>query len=71
MLEDWLGFAEQPEQLEWLRQDLRLNARNDREVVVVTHVRLNAPDTREVRTAEYIKLLEEYNTKLVLMGHTT
>lgn len=70
MLEDWLGFAEQPEQLEWLRQDLRLNARDDREVVVVTHVQLNAPDTREVRTAEYIKLLEEYNTKLVLMGHT-
>ena len=70
MLEDWLGFAEQPEQLEWLRQDLRLNARDDREVVVVTHVQLNAPDTREVRTAEYIKLLEEFNTKLVLMGHT-
>ncbi|MCA0757614.1 PQQ-binding-like beta-propeller repeat protein [Paenibacillus sp. N4] len=66
-LENNLGFGEK-DQLEWLRQDLELNA-GDKEVVVIVHKPLNTPQTPNGAKA-YIDLLGHYNTVLVLMGHT-
>lgn len=68
LLEDWLGFQE-PDQLQWLRADLAQNARK-KQVVLVTHIQLNAPDTRESGTAAYVDLMSDYDTRLALSGHT-
>ncbi|UVI33524.1 outer membrane protein assembly factor BamB family protein [Paenibacillus spongiae] len=65
-LENNLGFSE-ADQLEWLRKDLEANA-VDKEVVVIIHKPLKAPQTPN-GTEEYIDLLGKYNTVLLLMGH--
>lgn len=61
------GWGE-PDQLQWLRKDLELNARG-KEVVVITHKPMNTPQTVS-GTKEYVELLGKYNTVLALMGHT-
>jgi outer membrane protein assembly factor BamB len=61
------GWGE-ADQLAWLRRDLELNAQ-DREVVVFVHKPLNTPQTVS-GTKPFIDLLDQYNTVLVLMGHT-
>jgi outer membrane protein assembly factor BamB len=73
------------DQLEWLAQDLERNARpredepgkrgrdhrdGRREVVVVTHIPLNAPETPAAGIEPYVDLLERYAVKAVLTGHT-
>jgi outer membrane protein assembly factor BamB len=70
VLENHLGFSE-PDQLAWLTEDLARHAR-DREVVVIVHKPLNAPQTPRpaADTQQYLDLLGRYNTVLVLMGHT-
>jgi outer membrane protein assembly factor BamB len=70
ILENHLGFS-QPDQLKWLEQDLERHA-EDREVVVVVHKPLNAPQTPSpaADTGQYLDLLARYDTVLVLMGHT-
>ncbi|WP_338787246.1 PQQ-binding-like beta-propeller repeat protein [Metabacillus sp. FJAT-53654] len=68
-LENTLGFSE-ADQLEWLKQDLALNAK-DKEVVVFVHKPLNTPQTPSPdNTKQFIGLLSEYNTRLVMVGHT-
>ncbi|MBV7508274.1 PQQ-binding-like beta-propeller repeat protein [Bacillus sp. sid0103] len=68
ILENHLGFT-QPEQLEWLKQDLEMNAK-DKQVVAVAHIQLNAPDTPVNGTKDFLDVLAKYNTKLLLSGHT-
>lgn len=68
ILENHLGFS-QPEQLEWLKQDLEMNAK-DKQVVAVAHIQLNAPDTPVNGTKDFLDVLAKYNTKLLLSGHT-
>ncbi|MFC0272380.1 PQQ-binding-like beta-propeller repeat protein [Metabacillus herbersteinensis] len=68
-LENTLGFSE-TEQLEWLKQDLAQNAK-DKEVVVFVHKPLNTPQTPSAdSTKQFIDLLGQYNTRLVMVGHT-
>jgi outer membrane protein assembly factor BamB len=68
-LENTLGFNES-DQLEWLKQDLALNAKN-KEVVVFVHKPLNTPQTPSAdKTKEFIDLLSQYQTRLVMVGHT-
>ncbi|WP_046771444.1 outer membrane protein assembly factor BamB family protein [Jiangella alkaliphila] len=71
VLENNSGFADTA-QLEWLRQDLAANAQDDKEVVVVVHRPMDSPPTAGGANgpARYIELLDQYNTKLVLAGHT-
>ncbi|WP_428912007.1 PQQ-binding-like beta-propeller repeat protein [Niallia sp. Krafla_26] len=68
ILENHLGF-EQEDQLNWLKEDLKLNAKN-KQVIVVTHIQLNAPDTPENGTVDFLNVLKQYDTKLILSGHT-
>ncbi|WP_152966722.1 PQQ-binding-like beta-propeller repeat protein [Sporosarcina globispora] len=69
VLENNLGFSE-PDQLEWLKQDLAQNGKN-KEVVVFVHKPLNTPQTpTSDRTKEFIDLLSQYQTRLVMVGHT-
>jgi outer membrane protein assembly factor BamB/predicted MPP superfamily phosphohydrolase len=68
-LENTLGFNE-ADQLEWLKQDLAQNAKN-KEVVVFVHKPLNTPQTPSPdKTKEFIDLLSQYQTRLVMVGHT-
>ncbi|MGM0875162.1 MAG: PQQ-binding-like beta-propeller repeat protein [Bacillota bacterium] len=68
-LENILGFNE-TDQLEWLKQDLAQNAQ-DKEVVVFVHKPLNTPQTPSPdKTKEFIDLLSQYQTRLVMVGHT-
>lgn len=68
-LENTLGFNE-ADQLEWLKQDLELNAKN-KEVVVFVHKPLNTPQTPGGdNTKAFIDLLSQYQTRLVMVGHT-
>ena len=71
MLENNSSFDD-PLQLEWLRNDLATNAQHNKEVVVVVHRPMNAPPTDGGGNspAPYIEVLEQYNTKLVIAGHT-
>ncbi|UVI29493.1 outer membrane protein assembly factor BamB family protein [Paenibacillus spongiae] len=69
ILENNLGMRE-ADQIQWLKEDLAQNAKN-KEVVVVTHRPFNNPQTPHPEEArQYIDLLGEYNTRLLLMGHT-
>ncbi|MFC5653238.1 PQQ-binding-like beta-propeller repeat protein [Paenibacillus solisilvae] len=69
-LENTNGMSE-PDQLEWLKADLEQNAKR-KEVVVIVHKPLNTPQTPTPadNTKQYIDLLSQYNTRMVLMGHT-
>lgn len=68
-LENTLGFSE-ADQLEWLKQDLAQNAK-DKEVVVFVHKPLNTPQTPSPdSTKQFIELLSQYKTRLVMVGHT-
>ncbi|WP_342541954.1 PQQ-binding-like beta-propeller repeat protein [Paenisporosarcina sp. FSL H8-0542] len=68
-LENTLGFNEN-DQLEWLKQDLAQNAK-DKEVVVFVHKPLNTPETPSPdNTKKFIELLSQYQTRLVMVGHT-
>ena len=68
-LENTLGFNE-TDQLEWLKQDLAQNAKN-KEVVVFVHKPMNTPETPSPdNTKQFINLLSQYNTRLVMVGHT-
>jgi len=68
-LENTLGFNEK-DQLEWLKQDLAQNAK-DKEVVVLVHKPLNTPQTPSPdSTKEFMDLLSQYQTRLVMVGHT-
>ncbi|MBF8185823.1 PQQ-binding-like beta-propeller repeat protein [Nonomuraea sp. K274] len=71
MLENTSGFSDPP-QLEWMRNDLATNAKKNKEVVVVAHRPMNSPATAggADSPAPFIEVLEQYNTKLVLSGHT-
>ncbi|GAA5041033.1 PQQ-binding-like beta-propeller repeat protein [Actinopolymorpha pittospori] len=56
-----------PEQLEWLRRDLELNA-GDKRIVVIKH----APQNTRIGGpghAELLNLLKKYNVELFLTGH--
>jgi len=70
VLENHQGFS-QADQLEWLQRDLQKHA-EDREVVVIVHKPLNAPQTPvpAANTQQFLDLLSRYKTELVLMGHT-
>lgn len=69
VLENYRGLAE-PDQLAWLRQDLEINAVG-REVVVITHVPWNVPQTAPgARTSPYLAPLGDYDVRLLLAGHT-
>ena len=70
VLENHQGFS-QVEQLEWLEGDLERHAK-DREVVVIVHKPLNAPQTPrpELDTQRFLDALGRFKTVLVLMGHT-
>ena len=69
MLENTLGFS-QEEQLEWLKQDLAHNA-DKKEVVVFVHKPLNTPQTPSSdQTNKFIDVLSQYQTRLVMVGHT-
>lgn len=70
VLENHQGFS-QPDQLQWLEQDLERHAKN-RELVVIVHKPLNTPQTPRpaTDTQKYLDLLSRYRTVLVLMGHT-
>ena len=64
-----MGFNE-ADQLEWLKQDLAQNAKN-KEVVVFVHKPLNTPQTPSPdNTKAFIDLLSQYQTRLVMVGHT-
>ncbi|MBV7505347.1 PQQ-binding-like beta-propeller repeat protein [Bacillus sp. sid0103] len=68
-LENTLGFNES-DQFEWLKQDLAQNAIN-KEVVVFVHKPMNTPETPSPdNTKKFIELLSQYNTRLVMVGHT-
>ncbi|PAE37383.1 outer membrane protein assembly factor BamB family protein [Bacillus sp. 7884-1] len=68
-LENNLGFIE-TDQLEWLKQDLAQNAKN-KEVVIFVHKPLNTPQTPSPdKTKEFIDVLSQYQTRLVMVGHT-
>lgn len=68
-LENTLGFNE-ADQLEWLKQDLEQNAKG-KEVVVLVHKPLNTPQTPSPdNTKQFIDLLSQYHTRLVMVGHT-
>ncbi|MBM7693739.1 outer membrane protein assembly factor BamB [Peribacillus deserti] len=68
-LENTLGF-DQSDQLEWLKQDLALNAK-DKEVVVFVHRPMNTPQTPTPdNTKQFLDLLKQYQTRLVMVGHT-
>lgn len=68
-LENNVAFSD-PQQLEWLRQDLELNAKG-KEVVVIVHKPLNTPQTPSPdNTKKFIELLGQYKTSMLLMGHT-
>ncbi len=68
-LENVLGFKE-TDQFEWLKQDLELNAK-DKEVVVFVHKPMNTPETpTPENTKQFIDLLSQYHTRLVMVGHT-
>lgn len=71
ILENTSGFAD-PAQLEWMRQDLALNAGGGKDVVVMVHRPMNTPATGGGGNspAPYIELMEQYDVKLVLAGHT-
>ncbi|GLW98845.1 PQQ-binding-like beta-propeller repeat protein [Microtetraspora sp. NBRC 16547] len=71
VLENTSGFKD-PAQLEWMRNDLAMNAKDDKVVTVVAHRPMQAPPTGGGgdSPAPYIELMEQYNTKLVLTGHT-
>ncbi|WP_223590033.1 outer membrane protein assembly factor BamB family protein [Neobacillus bataviensis] len=70
VLENTLGF-DQPDQLEWLQKDLSINAKGDKEVVVFVHRPMNTPQTPSPdKTKQFIDLLKQYNTRLVMVGHT-
>lgn len=69
ILDNIRGLREE-EQYRWLEQDLALNGRN-REIVVITHIPMNTPQaTDAARIPQYVALLEQYDTKLLLAGHT-
>ena len=56
--------------MEWLKQDLAQNAKN-KEVVVFVHKPLNTPQTPSPdKTKEFIDVLSQYQTRLVMVGHT-
>ena len=68
-LENTLGFSE-TDQLEWLKQDLAQNAK-EKEVIVFVHKPLNTPQTPSAdHTKQFIDLLSQYHTRLVMVGHT-
>lgn len=71
VLENNSGAAlDDSSQLDWLTQDLALNAQG-KEVVVITHKPLNTPQTTAPsRVEEFVELLEGYDTTLLLAGHT-
>ncbi|PZE20522.1 PQQ-binding-like beta-propeller repeat protein [Paenibacillus xerothermodurans] len=69
VLENNLGMRE-ADQMEWLKADLERNGKN-KEIVVITHRPFNNPQTPHPSEAkQYIDLLGQYNTRLLLMGHT-
>ncbi|MFC4811955.1 PQQ-binding-like beta-propeller repeat protein [Paenibacillus sp. GCM10023250] len=69
VLENNLGMRE-ADQLNWLKADLKLTGKKQ-EIVVITHRPFNNPQTPDAAEAKkYIDLLGQYNTRLVLMGHT-
>ncbi|MFC3502176.1 PQQ-binding-like beta-propeller repeat protein [Micromonospora krabiensis] len=66
---DGVNGLGEADQLTWLAEDLRL-ARG-RHVVVITHVPLNtALSANPAVSARYIGLFEQYDTALLLAGHT-
>lgn len=68
-LENILGFKES-DQIEWLKKDLELNAK-DKEVIVIVHKPMNTPQTpAPTYTKQFKELLAKYNARLVLVGHT-
>ncbi|RAP75756.1 PQQ-binding-like beta-propeller repeat protein [Paenibacillus montanisoli] len=69
ILENNLGMRE-ADQMAWLKADLEQTGK-DTEIVVITHRPFNNPQTPDAAEAKkYIDLLGQYNTRLVLMGHT-
>jgi outer membrane protein assembly factor BamB len=69
VLENTLGFSED-DQLEWLKQDLAHNA-DKKEVIVFVHKPLNTPQTPSSdQTNKFIDVLSQYQTRLVMVGHT-
>nr|WP_231126288.1 PQQ-binding-like beta-propeller repeat protein [Motilibacter aurantiacus] len=69
VLDDVQGTA-QADQLAWARQDLALHGPGNK-VVVITHIPLNTPQTTNASTvAQYVQLFEQYDTELLLAGHT-
>lgn len=69
VLENYWGLKEQ-DQLVWLERDLALHAVG-KQVVVITHVPWNMPQTPgPAQTSAYLELLERYDVRLLLAGHT-
>ncbi|MGH8775668.1 MAG: metallophosphoesterase family protein [Jiangellaceae bacterium] len=68
VLENYRGLGES-DQLRWLQQDLALNAAG-KQVVVITHVPWNVPQTAAEHTAAYLELLGRHDVRLLLAGHT-
>lgn len=69
VLENYLGLTER-DQFRWLEQDLALGA-GGRQVVVISHVPWNVPQTPGPdTTSEYLRLLARYDVRLLLAGHT-
>jgi outer membrane protein assembly factor BamB len=67
---DSMDGVDQPEQLEWLRDDLERHAQ-DRQVVAMFHAPLVTPRSWSLPEIwEYVELLESYDTRLLLAGHT-
>ncbi|MFC5648810.1 PQQ-binding-like beta-propeller repeat protein [Paenibacillus solisilvae] len=69
VLENNMGMRE-ADQMTWLKADLEQTGKK-KEIVVITHRPFNNPQTPDAAEAQkYIDLLGQYNTRLVLMGHT-
>ncbi|MEB3103917.1 outer membrane protein assembly factor BamB family protein [Ferviditalea candida] len=69
VLENNMGMRE-ADQMTWLKADLKQTG-EDKEIVVITHKPFNNPQTPDAAEAQkYIDLLGQYNTRLVLIGHT-